>query len=225
MALVANFIGTEAVGAYTIVLLLTGLTEEFFGGFTLTSASLCSQAVGAKNYFQAGEYVQIGYVLFSLCMVPNFLIWFFLTDDLVKLVGFNDATAQMAQVYASFHILTLWVAGLDEGYGLLVCTIKHECYYTSLSITSKIVTTCILIVVVLTKPATLADVGSIELGMEVSFFGLNISITLCAGWLKDYTKGMFRTNALQNWDAVRTVFNTAVPLALGNFLSTESGKY
>jgi Na+-driven multidrug efflux pump len=225
VALVANFIGTEAVGAYTIVLLLMGLTEEFFGGFTLTSASLCSQAVGAKNYFQAGEYVQIGCVLFSLCMVPNFLVWFFLTDDVVKLFGFNDATAQMAQVYARFHILTLWVKGLDEGYGSLVCVIEHERYYTSMSITSEIVTTCIVLGVLLTKPATLADVGSIELGMKVLFFGLNIFITLCKGWMKDFKRGLFRPTPSKTGSLSEQSSTPLFRSLLGNFSSMESGKY
>ena len=71
VALVANFIGTEAVAAYTIVMLILGLTQEFFGGFGLASASLCAHAVGRKNYKLAGEYVQISWILYTYMLHPE----------------------------------------------------------------------------------------------------------------------------------------------------------
>jgi len=218
VALVANFIGTDAVGAYTIVLLVLGLTEEFFGGFALTSASLCSQAVGSKNYSLAGEYVQISCILFSLCMVPNVLVWMFLTDDVVRLFGFNEATSQLAQEYARYCVLTLWVKGLDESYGSLLCVIDHERFYTFMSILDTVVATCIILALVLTEPPTLAEVGLVELGSKTFFFLLVLVITTCAGWMKKYTNGVFKTNALRNTVTVKTVAKTAVPLALGQLL-------
>lgn len=87
VALVANFIGTEAVAAYTIVLLILGLTQEFFGGFGLASASLCAHAVGRENFKLAGEYVQISWILYTICYVPNVVVWVFFTDDVVRLFG------------------------------------------------------------------------------------------------------------------------------------------
>ena len=218
VALVANFIGTDAVGAYTIVLIVLGLTQEFFGGFALTNSSLCSHAVGAGNDYQAGQYVQISCILLSLFMIPNVLLWMFLTDDVVRLFGFNEAACKMAQDYARFLVLKHWIQGFDEAYGSLVCVIDHERFYTIMSIGNEIVATCIILGLVVTRPTSLGQVGLVELVSRAFFFGLLLSITNWSGWMKKYAKGMFKTNALRNIGAVKTVFKTAVPLAFGQLL-------
>jgi len=218
VALVANFVGTDAVGAYTIVLLILGLTQEFFGGFALTNASLCSHAVGVDNHFQAGKYVQISSVLYSLCMIPNVFVWMFFTDDVVRLFGFNELTCQMAQDYARFYVLTQYIQGWEEAYGSLLCVIEHELFYTVMRIGNQVVATCFILGLVLTKPTTLGQIGLVELGSQALFFALTLLITNWAGWMKDYTKGMFETNALRDKAAVRTVVKTAIPLALGQLL-------
>lgn len=244
IALVAHFIGTDAVAAYTIVLLILGLTEEFFGGFALTAASLCSHAFGNHNYRLAGQYVQISSVLYTLCTIPNVLVWFFLTGDAVRLFGFNEATVEMAQEYARFCVVAQWFEGLDESYGSLLAVIGHERFTMYLAVGNELFCTSIILITCLTgqRPVSLTDVGIIELGTEALFYGLSIVISILAGWVAPYVKGMVRTNALKNTLAVKTgrfrnvlltsqicayltlsypirsVFKTAIPLALGQLL-------
>lgn len=197
VGLVANFIGTDAVAAYTLVDLCLGLTSEFFGGLALTEASLCSQAVGCKNHKLAGEYVQISCILYSLCMIPNMLVWWFLTFDVVKLFRFDDSTASIAQIYARYHLFMQLIEGYDEAYSSLLEVTGHERWSTFMGILGEIVTTCVMVAFMLTQKITLTDVGTIELAMTVLFFGLNLVTTLWFGWLKKYTQGMFRSNALR----------------------------
>jgi len=218
IALVAHFIGTDAVAAYTIVLLILGLTQEFFGGFALTSASLCSHAVGRKNYKLAGECVQISSILYTLFMIPNILVWMFFTDDVVRLFGFNEATVEMAQRYARYAVATQWFEGMDEAYGSLLEVIGHERFTMSLDIANEVFSTSIILASCLAETATLTDIGIIELGTEALFYGFSVSISNLAGWVSKYMEGMIHTNALRNLVAVRTVFRTAVPLALGQLL-------
>jgi Na+-driven multidrug efflux pump len=218
VALVANFIGTDAVAAYTIVLLVLGLTQEFFGGFALTSASLCSQAIGRGNHKLAGEYVQISCVFYTVCFIPNIVVWMFFTDDVARLFGFNETTVKMAQDYARYFVIGQWFGGLDEAYGSLVADIEHERFVTSMTVAKGLFSTCTILTSVLTGPTTLSDVGIIEMSTEALFFGFSLVITNMAGWMTKYTQGMFRTNALRSKVAVRTVFRTAVPLAFGQLL-------
>jgi O-antigen/teichoic acid export membrane protein len=197
VALVAHFLGTESVAAYTIVDLILGLTQEFFGGFALTVASLGSQAVGSKNYKLAGEYVQISVVMFSLFFVPNILVWMFLTDDVVKLFGFNDSTAQIAQSYARFFVFKQWIDGFFEAYGSLLGVIDHERFIVFMSIANELVTTVTVLAFLLTRTIILADVGLIQLTMTLLFFELTAALAQCFGWMKKYSEGMFRTFALR----------------------------
>lgn len=197
VGLVANFIGTDAVAAYTIVDLILGLTSEFFGGLALTEASLCSQAFGCKNHKLAGEYVQISCILYSVCMIPNILVWWFLTYEVVKLVGFDDATSMMAQEYAQYYLFIQLVEGFDEAYSSLLEVTGHERWSTFMGILSEVVATCVMVAFMVTQKITLKDVGTIELAITVLFFGLNIVFTLWFGWMSKYVEGMFRTFALK----------------------------
>jgi hypothetical protein len=197
VGLVAHYLGTESVAAYTIVDLVLGLTQEFFGGFALTVASLGSQAVGSKNYKLAGEYVQISVILFTVFFIPNILFWMFLTDDVVKLFGFDDNTARIAQSFADFFVFQQLVDGFFEAFGSLLEVIDHERFAVFMQIASELVMTMIILAFLLTQSITLADVGLIQLIITICAFGLTTSLALWFGWMKKYTEGMFRTCALQ----------------------------
>lgn len=215
VGLVANYIGTDAVAAYIIVDLILGLTEEFFGGLALTESSLCSQAVGARNYRLAGQYVQISSVLYTLCMIPNMLVWWFLTYEVARLMRFDEATSMMAQQYARYYLFMQLIEGYDEGYSSLLEISGHERWTTFMGILAEIVATCIMLAFMLTQQITLSDVGTIELAITILFFGLNVVLTFWFGWMKKYTEGLFRTNALKVGIILRALFVClALPLSL-----------
>jgi hypothetical protein len=197
VGLVAHYLGTESVAAFTIVDLILGLTQEFFGGFALTVASLGSQAVGSKNHKLAGEYVQISVILYAVFFIPNILCWIFLTDDVVKLFGFNDNTAYIAQNYAYFYVFKQLVDGFYEAISSLLEIIDHERFSVFMSIASEVVTTVVVLAFLLTQSITLADVGLIQLIITIVSFGLTTALALWFGWMKKYTEGLFRTCALQ----------------------------
>ena len=219
VALVANFIGTEAVAAYTIVMLILGVTEEFFGGFGLASASLCAHAVGRKNYKLAGEYVQISWILYTICDIPNIVVWLFFTDDVVRLFGFNESVVQMAQQYARFLIFAQWFEGLDEAYGNLLSVISHERFVSFNAIANELTSTCLILIAVLTgNKASLVDVGIIELSIEAIFFVFGVVVSIGMGWMESTQRACFELMLFATLLRVHTVFKTALPLALGQLL-------
>lgn len=164
--------------------------------------------------------MQLSWVLYTICYVPNVVVWMFFTRDVVRLFGFNEVTAEMAQEYARFLVLAQWIEGLDEAYSNLLSVIEHERFMTFNAIANEVMSTCFVLLAVLVGPkiTTLKDVGAIEFSVNVLFFGFSVFLSNCMGWMTKYTEGMFRTNALRNSDAVRTVFKTATPLAFGQLL-------
>ena len=139
---------------------------------------------------------------FILFIHDHILVWYFLTDDVVRLFGFNESTATMAQDYARVFVFRQWIMGFDEAYGSLLCIIEHERFYTSISILSEIVATCSVLALILTREASLMGVGIIELSTIIVFFGSS-----------DH-----RTFALRNTAVVKTVATTALPLGLVQLL-------
>jgi presenilin-like A22 family membrane protease len=121
----------------------------------------------------------------------------FFTDDMVKLFGFNDNTARIAQDYAYFFVFEQLVDGFDEAFGSLLEVIDHERFSIFMQIASKLVTIVIILAFLLTQSITLADVGLIQLVITTFFFGITTALAFWFGWMKKYTEGMFRTCALQ----------------------------
>lgn len=133
--------------------------------------------------------------------------------------GFNDTIVEMAQQYARFLVFAHWFEGLDEAYGNLLSVMDHERFVAFAAIANEITSTCLILIAVLGgKKTNLTDIGTIELSVEAIFFGFSVVGSNSLGWMKEYSEGIFRTNALRNNDAIHTVFKTALPLALGQLL-------
>lgn len=218
VALVSQFIGTSAVAAYTLVQLILGLTSEFLGGILGTEATLCSHAVGAGNDKLAGQYVQVCAFLFTTLMVPNILLWSFFVDDVIILFGFDENVAQIGQQYARILVFHEWLSGLSHAYTGLLNVIGYENFATAMAGVEGFFSVGATAVLVLSRDATLQEVGMVHLAVAVIFFLLTVWISVCHGRMGKYLKGMVGTCALANKGIVRTVLGTALPLAFGYLL-------
>lgn len=55
VALVSRYLGVETLSAFVIAELLIGLSDTLVGGVADTLETLCAHAIGAENYFLAGQ--------------------------------------------------------------------------------------------------------------------------------------------------------------------------
>jgi MatE len=193
VALVSQFIGTSAVAAYTLVQLILGLTSEFLGGILGTESTLCSHAVGAGNDKLAGQYVQVCTILFSVLMIPNILLWSFFVDDVIILFGFDENVAQMGQQYARILVFHEWLGGLNHAYTGLLNVVGYENFATAMAGIEGVFSVGATAALVLTRDATLQEVGMVHLAVAVVFFLLTVWISVCHGRMGKYLAGMVGT--------------------------------
>jgi MatE len=196
VTLVSQFIGTDAVVAFVLVELVLGLTYAFFCGFVSTEATLCSQAVGARNFKLAGQYVQICAAIFTICMIPNIVIWSFVIEDVIHLFGFGAKVANIGHMYAVVLLFRQWISGVNYAYHGLLNVIDREKWCTFISVAEDSVGVLAILGVVLTKETTLQEIGLIKLGVSVVFFVFNSWYTVYRGWVNDYLEGMLGSCAL-----------------------------
>jgi len=218
VSLISQFVGTDAVVAFVIVELVLGLTHEFFGGIVSTEATLCSQAVGARNYKLAGQYVQICAVIYTFCMIPNIAVWSFFIDDVIILFGFDAKIAEIGHSYAIVLLFRQWLTGVNQAYHGLLNVIDREKWSTFISVLDDTVGVLIILGVVLTKETTLKEIALIKLGVALFFFMFNCCYTVYKGWMKNYLEGMIGSFALSNQKAVRSVLTTGLPVSLGHLI-------
>jgi hypothetical protein len=195
VAIIGQYIGTDSIAAFTIVDLLLGLPLEFFGGFEAAIGCLCPQAYGADNNRLAGQYVQIGALLFMFCMIPTSVVGVIFTEDIMRLLGFEKPARIIAREYAPYFMATEIVDGMGECYDELLTVINHEQFVTLVNIGEDALRFSVVLAAVLTSDGvTLRDVGIIHL-IITSFFALSsIGFTIWKGWMEPFYGGMF-----QNW--------------------------
>jgi hypothetical protein len=197
VAIISQFVGTEAVVAFVLVELLLGMSFQFFGGIVSTEATLCSQAVGARNYKLAGQYVQICAIIFSVCSIPNTLVWFVVVDDVLMLFGFNDNVARIGHAYAVVLLFRQWLSGVNNAYHELLNVIDHEKWSTFMAVLEDTLGVLVIVAVVTTKPDTsLQEIGLIKLAVAIMGFIFNCWFTVYKGWMNKYLEGMIGSFAL-----------------------------
>lgn len=196
VALVAHYLGTESVAAYTLVELVLGLTSEFVGGIVAAEATLCSHAVGAKNYKLAGQYVQLSAIVYTICLIPNVAFWLVLLDDTIRWFGFNEETVEIGYQYGIVVLFHEWLVGISYAYHGLLDVNGHETWSTIISVAEDAADVVVVWIVLLFRQTTLQEIGLIHLGIGVIFFVFNCWFTVSMGWMNAYLEGIVGSCAL-----------------------------
>ncbi len=76
-ALISRYLGSEVLSAYIVTNLLIGLSDTFINGVGDALGAVCSHAIGMGNYKLAGQYVQIGAIVYGVFAIPCMGIWWF----------------------------------------------------------------------------------------------------------------------------------------------------
>ena len=220
LVLVSQHIGTKAVAAYALVTILVELTDGMIQGPIYACTTLCAHAVGAGNNFLAGQYIQLAIIFYLLFNIPVVYFWWFYMYDVILILEWgDDITAQMSQEFIRVYIWSFILGGIESSVWELLDVTGHAVEGTIMSIVWGITNVVFVGLLVTTQEATLQQVGLVYLGTAVFFIGLTLSIAKCRGWLKPFTKGLFRSMAFTNFSAINLLLKQAVPLAFASLLS------
>jgi MatE len=196
VGLVSQFIGTEAVAAYTMVHVILGITSQFMKGILDSEATLCSHAVGAGNYALAGQYVQVCALIFTALMIPNIALWTFYLDDVILLFGFEKHVALLGLEYGRVFLFHEWLKGIYSAYAGLLNVIGYENFITTMVVVEGLVSVVCTAVLVLFRDATLQEVAMVHLAVGLVFFLVMVWISICHGRMHKFLSGMFGTCAI-----------------------------
>eukprot|EP01059_Diplonema_ambulator_P030993 TRINITY_DN554_c0_g1_i5.p1 TRINITY_DN554_c0_g1~~TRINITY_DN554_c0_g1_i5.p1 ORF type:complete len:503 (+),score=117.76 TRINITY_DN554_c0_g1_i5:164-1510(+) len=85
--------------------------------FTLSTLNclnmVCSQAIGAGNKKLAGVWLQIGFLMYTVMIIPIFVVWWFFTDDALRAVGMDPDLSRDGQRYARYSIPAFYLIGIE----------------------------------------------------------------------------------------------------------------
>jgi len=219
-ALVSLYLGTEALQAYIVSNLLIGLSDTFIDGVGYALNTVCSHAIGMDNHKLAGQYVQIGGVIYGIFAIPCMGVWWFVMGDCIRLFGMSEAVVEEGVRYTRIVIFHYLVSGIFEGYTVLLEINGQAVPGTIFDIImsfADMASTWLLL-------ALVDDVDLYWIGLSqflVALFSLFLftAISVYKGWLDPFLEGLTKTFALKNTAAVKALLNTAIPLSCSNLIS------
>jgi len=126
LALIARNISTDAVAAFAISGLFIELTDTFIKGIPDAENTVCSHAIGCRNFFLAGQYVQIAAVLYVAFSIPLLGVWYYVMDDAILWLGLNQRIAKMGADYTRIAIIPVGLEGIAEALLAVLDITDHE---------------------------------------------------------------------------------------------------
>jgi len=198
VALISNYLGVMALTAYIVTNLLIGLSDVFINGVSSALNTVCSHAIGADNYYLAGQYVQIALVIYCLLSIPIMGVWWFVMGDCLRLFGLNEEIVNMGVQYTKVVIFDYIVTGIFDSYTALLDISGYAVPATAFDVIAGgadlLVVWCILAYV---PGISLFWVGVAHLTSGIICFVLFTSIAVCKGWLDPFWNGLVKNFALK----------------------------
>ena len=219
LALIGRNISTDAVAAYAIAGLFIELTDTFIKGIPDAENTVCSHAIGCKNFYLAGQYVQIAAVLYVLLSIPLFGVWYFVMDDAIMWLGLSERIAKMGAEYTKIAIIPIGFEGIAEAFMAILDITDHEDFVAYYWVGSAFLETATIAFYTIKYDADLVDVAYIQLIIGFASFVLALVHSFAKGWYKRYMGGIFGNFAFKNTQAVKTLFGTSIPLMFGQLVA------
>jgi hypothetical protein len=197
LVVLGQLVGTRELAAFAIVDLLVGLTSQTIGSFMESLTPLLSFSRGTENGKLTGEYVQLALIFTIVFTVPFMFLWGFITDDVMKLFGFDDITAEIGQ---SFALPYLWSKSLQ---------LVTKCFHSVMNVHDLEVASAVVLVIaeVLELVAvlifalfwnpSLRDIGLVFVAAEFLCLLVTLALIGCKGWFRPFYHGFFRSFALK----------------------------
>lgn len=128
--------------------------------------------------------------------VPGMIAWVFFTESAVQWLGFDEATAEIAQSYAYPYLAVMTFDGISECLHEFLDIMDHEKYSTMFAIFGYILETAVVVVMALAGWKDLVLIGIVQAFLSFLMLVLNFALVLYKGWLDDYWEGFAVTFGL-----------------------------
>jgi Na+-driven multidrug efflux pump len=173
------------------------MTDEFIAGIGDAQGTLCPHALGAGNNTLAGQYVQIGILVFLIASLPILAFWCFFIDRAILWYGLSPHVAKIGLEWTRIAALHFLIAGVSESVVGLLEISDHEAWVAIVDIVFGLLDAAATALTVTTWKVTLSTVAWIHLASEVIFFIFVVVAATSKGWYRQFYKGLIGTWAFK----------------------------
>jgi hypothetical protein len=190
VALVGFLVGAREANAFIIISLFSSLTNMFNYGFYEALGSLVPFAIAEEDHELAGKCINASLSLYAVGSAPIIVFWTFFAKNVVLWLGFDEATAELAQGFAIYQALLEWISGMDYCFHFFLGVTEHERYSAFSMVTWNLMQTIGIALPILIGQTDLTMIGMCRLVFSAALLLANFTIISCLGWLKPYSGGL-----------------------------------
>jgi hypothetical protein len=201
VAFIANYVGSESMIAYVLVVLFVRLTSEELSGAIIDALSSFLQTAfysgeGDSTYL-AGQYVQLAVLLQLVLGIPLLIVWAFVMEDAVEWLVQSSEIATIAGGYTRIIVFNYLALAVSRTYTVIFHICGHEHFESFIDFGASALTmVAVACVVGLVDEVDLNAVAYAQLMIGVTASLAKIAYPVLRGWVKPFRKGMVENLAL-----------------------------
>lgn len=224
-ALVGKTLGVDALAIYYIVTVPTSFTDTIVSAVLGTVSSLGGQSIGVGSYKLTGQYCQISIILYTLLFIPHAIIWMIYLKPTLRWFApdLDEDVIQEGYDYFLVGLIGTYIGSFSTVLHSLLEVTDHAGYGMYSGVISDIVGVLGFFIYIKINPASPKSIVWVEIIwtiMELVFLVIDLLVTKRMRWFDDFWKGILRSVAMKNWEAVWLVLRTAAPMSIGNIILT-----
>ena len=221
VALIAQYLGPDALAAYAVVEGCLTIAYNIGSGLEGAEEILVCQGLGAEDSFLAGQWTLLATAIYVLLAAPVFIALIFFIDEIVIGLGLGDDVLAIAMLY--IPVLTLSHLVYDTFANTLSTLLRCSGKYVEMTIIDSIFEVLHIFVIAIgiaKLEFDLVDIAWVEVGSSVVYGVFIYAYSAAKGWLQPFWGGLTDLRVLFSWTSIKKMMALTIPLAVNEFLSS-----
>ena len=199
VAIISNYIDTDSMVAYVLVILFIRITSmEISGAIADAESNLLQDTFiihgsGETGFYHAGQTMQLA-IFFQLVIgLPVLLMWYFTMDDVVQWLVDDSRIAGIASAYSGVVIIDYLVRSASRSFMLPFHLLGHGQFEKYVDIIATILTVVAIAIVAATNDLSLTAIGWIQVIISLAKFSTKVAYVIIRGWFAPYHDGLLKS--------------------------------
>lgn len=199
VAIISNFIDTDSMVAYVLVILFIRITTiEISGAIADAESNMLQDAFmmhGSSDvgFYHAGQTMQLAIFFQLLIGLPVLLMWYFIMDDVVQWLVDDSRIAEIAATYAGVIIIDYLVRSASRSFMLPFHLLGRGQFEKYVDIIATILTVVAIAIVAASNDLSLTAIGWIQVIIGIAKFTTKVAYVVFRGWFTPYRDGLLKS--------------------------------
>jgi hypothetical protein len=197
VAIISNYIDSDSMVAYVLVILFIRITTmEISGAIADAESNMLQDALlhdGNLGYYHAGQIIQLAIFFQFMIGLPVLLMWYFVMDDVVLWLVDDNHIAEIASTYTGVIIIDYLIRSASRSFILPFYLMGHARFEKNIDLIATVLTVIAIVIVATTNDLSLIAIGWIQVIIGIAKAITKVAYVVFNGWLIPYKDGLLKS--------------------------------